>query len=42
MVQRNQQDLKKGESYIKALANLCDDRMEFIAALTTSLFSSRL
>ena len=42
MVQRNQQGLKKKQSYIKASANLCDDRMKFIEALTTSLFSSRL
>ena len=42
MVQRNQQDLKKEQSYIKAPANLCDDRMKFIEALIISLFSSRL
>ena len=33
MVQRNQQDLKKEQSYIKAPANLCDDRMKFVEAL---------
>ena len=42
MVQRTQQGLKKKQSYIKAPANLCDDRMTFIKALITSLFSSRL
>ena len=42
MVQRNQQGLKKKQSYIKASANLCDDRMKFIGALIASLFSSRL
>ena len=42
MVQRNQQDLKKEQSYIKASVNLCDERMKFIEALITSLFSSRL
>ena len=40
MVQRNQQVLKKEQSYIKAPANLCDDRMKFIEALITFLFSS--
>ena len=29
MVQRNQQGLKKKQSYIKAPANLCDDRMNY-------------
>ena len=33
---------KEKENYIKAPANLCDDRMKFIEALITSLFSSRL
>ena len=42
MVQRHQQGLKKKQSYITAPANLCDDRMKFIEALITSLFSSRL
>ena len=42
MVQRNQQSLKKKQSYMKAPENLCDDRMKFIEALITSLFSSRL
>ena len=42
MVPRNKQGLKKKQSYIKAPANLCDDRMKFIEALITSLFSSRL
>ena len=42
MVQRNQQGLKKKLSYIKAPANLCDDKMKFIGAMLTSLFSSRL
>ena len=42
MVQRNQQELKKEQSYIKAPANLCDDIMKFIEASITSLFSSRL
>ena len=42
MVQRNQQVLKKEQSYIKAPANLCDDRMKFIEALITVLFSSGL
>ena len=42
MVQRNQQGLKKKQSYIKAPASLCDDRMKFIEALITSLFSWRL
>ena len=42
MVQRNQQSLKKKQSYIKAPANLRDDRMKFIEALIISLFSSRL
>ena len=42
MVQRNQQGLTKKQSYIKTPANLCDDRMKFIEALITSLFSSRL
>ena len=42
MVPRNQQGLKKKQSYIKAPANLCDDRTKFIEALITSLFSSRL
>ena len=42
MVQRNQQDLKKEQSYIKAPANLCNDRMNFKEVLITSLFSSRL
>ena len=40
MVRRNQEDLKKEQSYIKAPANLSDDRMKFIEALITSLFSS--
>ena len=42
MVQRNQQDLNQEQSYIKAPANLCDDRMKFTEALITCLFSSRL
>ena len=42
MVQRNQLGLKKDQSYIKTSANLCDDRIKFIEALTTALFSSRL
>ena len=42
MVRRNQEDLKKEQSYIKAPANLSDDRMKFIEALITSLFSSWL
>ena len=42
MVQRNQQGLKKEQSYFKAPANLCNDRMKFIEALITSLFSSGL
>ena len=42
MVQRNQQGLKKEQSYIKAPAKLCDDRMKFIEALITSLFSPGL
>ena len=33
MVQRNQQGLKKEQSYIKAPANLCDDRVKFKEAL---------
>ena len=35
MLQRNQQDLKKEQSYIKAPANLYNDRMKFIEALIT-------
>ena len=42
MVQRNQQCLKKKQSYIKVPGNHCDDRMKFIEALITSLFFSRL
>ena len=42
MVQRNQEDIKKEQSYIKAPANLCDDRMKFTEALITSSFSSGL
>ena len=42
MIQRNQQDLKKKQSYIKTPANLCDERMKFIEALIIALFSSRL
>ena len=42
IVQRNQHGLKKHQNYIKAPANLCDDRKKFIKALITSLFSSRL
>ena len=42
MVQRNQQGLKKEQSYIKAPENFCDDRMEFIEVLITYLFSSGL
>ena len=42
MVQRNQQDLKKEQSYIKEPANLYDDRLKFLEALITSLFSSRI
>ena len=33
MVQRNQQGLKQKQSFIKAPANLCNDRMKFIEAL---------
>ena len=33
---------KSAGSKEKALANLCDDRMKFIEAIITSLFSSRL
>ena len=33
---------KERASYIKAPANLCDDRMKFIEALIISLFSSGL
>ena len=40
MVQRNQEELKKEQSYIKAPAKLCDDRMKFIKSLIISLFSS--
>ena len=42
MVQKNQQELKKEQSYIKAPANLCDDRIKFIEGLIISLFSSGL
>ena len=45
MVQRNQNGLKREQSYIKApanKANYCDNRMKFIEALITSLFSSGL
>ena len=42
MVQINQRGLKKKQSYIKAPANLCDDRIKFLEALITSLFSSSL
>ena len=42
MVQKNQQELKKEQSYIKAPANLSDDRIKFIEALIISLFSSGL
>ena len=42
MIQRSQQGLKKKQSYIKAPANLCDDRMKFIEGLITCLFYSRL
>ena len=38
MVQRNQQGLKKKQSYIKAPANFCDDRMKFIEALIMYIF----
>ena len=33
---------KPKQSHVKAPAKLCDDRMKFIEALVTSLFSSRL
>ena len=42
MAQRNQQSLKKEQNYIKAQANLCDNRMKFIEVVITSLFSSGL
>ena len=42
MVQINQQALKKEQSYIRVPANLCDDRVKFIEAWITSLFSSEL
>ena len=33
MVQRNQQGLNQKQSFIKAPANLCNDRMKFIETL---------